>query len=67
MAKGLKINVKLNNRYFNEEKEVFVNVDIKEFAKAFLGIDYSDTENVKSIDLEIEEVEIKEFCLKEEN
>ena len=60
MKKCLKISAKLWSKAINDEKEVYIEMGIREFAKQVLGIDYRETEDVDSIDLEIEEIEIFE-------
>lgn len=61
MKKVLKIEVKLWEKAINDEKTVYLDVGLQEFAKRLLGIDYKETEDVDSIELEIEEINLLEI------
>lgn len=61
MKKCVKIAVKLWSKIYDDEKEVYLNMGIREFAKEILGIDYRETEDVDSMVLDIEEIEVLEL------
>ena len=60
MKKMLKIEVKLWEKAIDDEKTIYLDVSLQEFAKRLLGIDYRQTEDVDSIDLQIEEIAVLE-------
>ena len=61
MKKVLKIEVKLWEKAMDDLKTVYLDVSLQEFAKRLLGIDYRETEDVDSIELEIEEINLLEI------
>jgi hypothetical protein len=61
MKKCVKISVNLWSKGDADEKEIYINMGIREFAKEILGIDYRETEDVDAIDLDIEEIEVLEL------
>ena len=61
MKKCVIIAVKLWSKIYDDEKEVYLNMGIWEFAKEILGIDYRETEDVDSMVLDIEEIEVLEL------
>ena len=61
MKKMVKIEVKLWQKGIDDEKMVYLDIDLQEFAKKILGIDYVETEDTTSISLDIEEIEVNEL------
>ena len=61
MKKMVKIEVTLWQKGIDDEKMVYLDIDLQEFAKKILGIDYVETEDTTSISLDIEEIEVNEL------
>ena len=61
MKKMVKIEVHLWQKGIDDEKMVYLDIDLQEFAKKILGIGYSETEDTTSISLDIEEIEVNEL------